>query len=284
MDRKQNRCCVAGLVLCALVAGCEGRTKTVTGGMEAEAACIAEGEQTIEVNGVSLVYEVHGEGLPVVLLHGNGGSHHDLDTLAAQMAHAGYRVWAIDSRGQGDNAPLPEYHYKDMAEDVYCFCQQLGIRRPIVYGWSDGGIVALLLEILHPGTADCMAISGANITTDCAADPDQWDSFTADSQNPLVAMMLNEPNISPEEMATIQCPVLVMAGEHDLISEAHTRMIASQLPNSRLMILPGENHGSYIWNSPKVGEILLRYLPDRQVDVRNILLVEDDSWLECGGC
>ena len=244
---KTNLLALAGLALCVLT-NCTGASKSPSA------------EQVAEVNDVSLVYEVKGEGYPIVLLHGNGGSHHDLDTLANQMARAGYQVWAIDSRGQGANAPLPEYHYKDMAQDVFCFCQKFGIERPIVYGWSDGGIVALLLEIMHPGTVECMAISGANITTDCAADQEMWNTFTADSLNPLVAMMLHEPNISPEEMASIQCPVLVCAGENDLISEEHTRMIASQLPNSELMIVPGEDHVSYIWNNPRMGRILLAFL------------------------
>lgn len=248
MNRNGISWVMAAMALCMLMDGC------------AESRGLRVAEQVAEVNDVSLVYEVMGEGRPVVLLHGNGGSHHDLDTLSAQLVGAGYRVWALDSRGQGANVPLTEYHYKDMAEDVFAFCRMFGIERPIVYGWSDGGIVALLLEIMHPGTVSCMAISGANISPDCAADPDVWASFTADSLNPLVAMMLHEPNISPEEMASIQCPVLVCAGENDLISEEHTRMIAAQLPKGELLLLPGEDHSSYIWHNPKMGEILLDFL------------------------
>ena len=76
---------------------------------------------TARVNGVELFYAVEGRGKPVILLHGNGGSHNDLETTTRQLAQAGYRVYAIDSRGQGANEPLDEYHYKDMAEDVYQF-------------------------------------------------------------------------------------------------------------------------------------------------------------------
>ena len=124
--------------------------------------------KTIEVNGVSLVYQRVGRlsGQPVVLLHGNGGSHEHLSVMAQQLDSAGYLVYALDSRGQGANAPLEEYHYADMAEDVYAFCQALGIEQPAVFGWSDGGIVALLTEVLHPGTFRAIAVSGANITPD----------------------------------------------------------------------------------------------------------------------
>ena len=218
-------------------------------------------ERTITVNNTSILYEVSGTGKPIILLHGNGGSHHDLDTLHAQLQHAGYKVYALDSRGQGANPPLTEYHYKDMADDVYQFCQSLHINNPIIYGWSDGGIIALELEIMHPGTASQLIICGANLNPNGLKE-DFHAHFiaTADTTNPLTRMMLYEPNITIEQLSTIQCPVLVCAGEHDLISEAHTRLIAESIPKGELLIIPNEDHGSYIWHSPKIGNILLQHL------------------------
>ena len=55
---------------------------------------------TIEVNGVSLFHAAEGAGKPVILLHGNGGSHNDLETTQRELAQAGYMVYALDSRGQ----------------------------------------------------------------------------------------------------------------------------------------------------------------------------------------
>lgn len=218
-------------------------------------------EHTIIVNNTSILYEVSGNGTPIILLHGNGGSHNDLDTLHAQLHQAGYKVYALDSRGQGANAPLAEYHYKDMAEDVYQFCQALHINNPIIYGWSDGGIIALELEIMHPGTACQLIICGANLNPNGLKE-DFHAHFvaTADTTNPLTRMMLYEPNITTEQLAGITCPVLVCAGQHDLISETHTRLIAESIPKGELLIIPNEDHGSYIWHSPKIGNILLQHL------------------------
>ena len=98
-------------------------------------------------------------GKPVVLLHGNGGSHKSLTTQAVQLARAGYRVYSLDSRGQGANAPLEEYHYADMMEDTYMFIRQLGLEKPALFGWSDGGIIELMLEMAHPGTCGPMVAS-----------------------------------------------------------------------------------------------------------------------------
>lgn len=217
---------------------------------------------SISVNGTTLAYETFGEGQPVLLIHGNGGSHHDLDTLAHQLAKAGYKVYAPDSRGHGDNPPLKEYHYADMAEDMYQFCQQLNIEKPIIYGWSDGGIIALVLEMAHPGTAHSMVVSGANIYPGKRIDELYGGSFFAeiDLDNPLDAMMFCEPDIEAEALKAITCPVLVTAGINDLIPEPHTRLIAESLPNAQLLILPDEDHFSYIVDSPKIGEIMLDFL------------------------
>ena len=225
--------------------------------------------KTIEVNGVSLVYQRVGRlsGQPVVLLHGNGGSHEHLSVMAQQLDSAGYLVYALDSRGQGANAPLDEYHYADMAEDVYAFCQALGIEQPAVFGWSDGGIVALLTEVLHPGTFRAIAVSGANITPDGIVGFEEMRrALTTDSLGnaivpaPLHKMMLTEPHITPAELGTIASPTLVVAGEHDLILEEQTRLIARSIPHGSLLILRGEDHGSHIWQNPKMGRVLLDYL------------------------
>lgn len=220
---------------------------------------------TINLNGQDIFYAVEGKGRPVILLHGNGGSHNDLETMQRQLAQAGYTAYALDSRGQGANKPLPEYHYKDMARDVYEFIRTIGLQRPAVYGWSDGGIVALELESMFPGTCSLLVTSGANICVDGAISDQVFkDIFGADdnidSLTPLVRMMRLEPNMTPSDMQNIRIPVLVCAGENDLILPTHTQYIVDCLPNAEKRIIPGEDHGSYIWHNPMMGNILLDFL------------------------
>lgn len=217
---------------------------------------------TIEVNGQSIFYSVEGVGKPVVLIHGNGGSHNDLETTSRQLAQNGYLVYAFDSRGQGANTPLNEYHYIDMAEDTYQFISQLNIEKPAVFGWSDGGIIALQTEILHPGTFSLIVTSGANATTTGALDDEIFAQIfgAPDSErSPLVQMMYDEPNMTTEELQTIQCPALICAGEHDLILESHTRYIADCIPNATVKIFEGADHGSHIWHNKLMGEAILEY-------------------------
>ena len=224
----------------------------------------------IEVNGQRLLYAVRGPegGRPVVLLHGNGGSHKSLLTQAKQLAKQGYRVYSPDSRGQGANPPLAEYHYTDMAEDSYCFIKALGLEKPAVYGWSDGGILALMIEMYHPGTCSSIAISGANLYPECGEGFEEFKAWILQEGTPLAMMMLSEPQIDPVELSAIKCPALVTAGDEDLISEEHTRLIADNIPNSTLVIVKHATHGSFIKRNPRMGRLLLKFLADCQADRR----------------
>lgn len=215
---------------------------------------------TVEVNGVSLLYAAEGAGKPVILLHGNGGSHNDLETAHRELAQAGYMVYALDSRGQGANPPLEEYHYKDMATDVYEFISLKGLEKPVVFGFSDGGIIALQMEVMYPGTLGAIVTGGANIFVEDALIPSFVEDFLAQpSDNPLVKMLQTEPSMTVEDMKTIGCPALIMSGEHDLIRQEHTVLIGESIPDAETKIIPGEDHGSYICNSPKLAPLILDF-------------------------
>lgn len=218
---------------------------------------------TVEVNGVSLFYAAEGSGKPVILLHGNGGSHNDLETTHRELAQAGYMVYALDSRGQGANPRLDEYHYKDMATDVYEFIKLKGLEKPAVFGFSDGGIIALQLEVMYPGTLGAIVTGGANIFVEDALIQSFAEGFLAQpSTEPLVIMLQTEPSMTVEDMKGIGCPSLIMSGEHDLIRQEHTLLIGENIPSGRPVIIPGEDHGSYICNSPKLAPLILEFFKE----------------------
>ena len=218
----------------------------------------------LTVNGVTLHYEVAGEGKPVVLVHGNGEDHHLFDIEIEQLAAAGYKVYAPDSRGHGANEPLSEYHYADMAEDMYQFIQALDLGKPAFYGFSDGGIIGLLLVLNHPDCLSALAISGTNLSPE-GTTPEFLEEFTAINEkepDPLITLMLTEPHIDPETLKSISIPVLVTAGENDLILESETKKIVGMIPNATMMILEGHDHGSYIAGSEIMGKLLIGFLKE----------------------
>ena len=217
--------------------------------------------EMVHVNGMDLHYAVAGSGRPVILIHGNGEDHNLFETQIDQLTAAGYRVYAPDSRGHGANAPLTEYHYADMAEDVYQLIRALDLDRPLYYGHSDGGIIGLLLEISHPGTVSGMAVSGTNLSPAGLekAFIDKYAAINEKSPDPLLTLMLTEPHIDPADLERINIPVLVTAGSNDLILPEESRCIAAHLPQAQLVIVEGADHGSYIVGSEIMGNLLLDY-------------------------
>ena len=220
-----------------------------------------EAKNTVQVNGVCLHYAAAGTGKPVVLVHGNGEDHHLFDVEIGQLVDAGYRVYAPDSRGHGANERLNEYHYADMAEDMHQFIRALGLEKPYFYGHSDGGIIGLLMAMRYPETLGAMAVSGANLTPE-GVDPAFTEEFGARNKehpDPLITLMLTEPHIDPRGLESVDIPVLVTVGEHDLILPEETRRIAEHLPNARLTVVEGEDHGSYIAGSEIMGRLLIDF-------------------------
>ena len=221
-----------------------------------------EATEVAEVNGVRLHYARAGKGRPIVLVHGNAEDHHLFDTEIRQLTAAGYEVYAPDSRGHGANAPMAEYHYEDMAEDIYQFIRAMGLQKPALYGHSDGGIIALTLEIRHPGTIGIMAISGTNLSPDGLV-PDflaEYTELNLKQPDPLVTLMLTEPHIDPQSLKNLDLPVLVTVGEKDLILRSETDKIMENLPNAELAVVKGADHGSYIAGSEVMGKMLIGFL------------------------
>ena len=87
-----------------------------------------------EVNGITLWYEVRGQGKPLILLHGNGEDHTIFDELAARLGEH-YTVYAVDSRDHGRSSRMEKLSYEIMASDVEALIESLGLRgaAPVSY-------------------------------------------------------------------------------------------------------------------------------------------------------
>jgi pimeloyl-ACP methyl ester carboxylesterase len=219
-----------------------------------------------KANGVSLYYEKFGQGgHPVILLHGNGESHRIFDVLAKHLS-LNHTVYAIDSRDHGKSSKVKSLAYGEMMEDVAEFIRKKRLEKPILYGFSDGGIIGLLLVIQYPEIISKLIISGANTRPDGIKRRylvlmKMVYFFTRDRKYKL---MLTQPNITAEELKTITTPTIILVGSRDIVKEGHTRDIAEQIPESRLIILEGETHGSYVLHSKKLHDVMEPFLPKRK--------------------
>lgn len=204
---------------------------------------------------IQLHCQEKGSGQPFLFLHGNG---EDSRYFARQIGHFSnrYQVIAIDTRGHGQtprgSAP---FTIKQFALDLYGFMTERHLTESIILGFSDGANVAMEFALQHPEMVKALVLNGGNLNPDgvkravqepieaayTLAKQTAGQSPEALKKAELLALMVNEPNIRPEELSRIICPTLVICGTDDMIKEEHTREIARNLPNAVLEFIEGDH-------------------------------------------
>ena len=218
-------------------------------------------------------YIEKGEGFPLILLHGNGEDvsyfEHQMEPFARH-----FRVIAIDTRGHGQT-PRGEapFTIRQFAEDLLGFMDLHQIEKAHVLGFSDGGNIAMVFALAHPERVEKLILDGANLNASGVKSKIQIPieigyrmarlfakkSPEARKNAELLGLMVNDPNVKPEELARIQNPTLVMAGDNDMIKDRHTRLIAASIPGAELAIIPG-SHFIANKNPDAFNEAVLRFL------------------------
>ncbi len=216
-----------------------------------------------DIRGFKMYCEVYGKGKPLLIIHGNGGS---ISNFINQIPYFSkkYEVIVADSRAQGNSADNSDsLTYEMMADDYAALLDALSIDSAYVIGWSDGGINGLLLAIRHPGKVRKLAVTGANLVPDTSAVPQEiWDmvipaydslknkSYPNSQEKAsfkLLRLLVEQPHIPLKDLHTIQCPVLVIGGDHDVIKEEHTMLIFKNIPKAYLWILPNSGHSTPVY-------------------------------------
>ncbi|PKF73667.1 alpha/beta fold hydrolase [Chryseobacterium sp. PMSZPI] len=219
-----------------------------------------------DVNGIKMYCETYGQGQPLLLIHGNGGSIVDFSKQIPFFSK-NYKVIVADSRSHGKSIDKgDQLTYEMMADDYAELLQKMKIDSAFVIGWSDGGINGLLLTMRHPEKVKKLIITGANLRPDSTAV--QADVFKRVSSNytkfkeqfinkkdktDLDYMVLKykrllseQPNINPKTLHKITVPVLVVGGDYDVIKPEHTMEIFRNIPKAYLWILPDSGHSTVV--------------------------------------
>lgn len=229
----------------------------------------------IQIDEGEIYFETYGKGSPLILLHGNNASINSFRNQIGPLSQY-YKVIAIDTRGQGNsiNKKMSPYTYEQFAKDLEDVMNALSIKKASLLGWSDGGNTALLFALRHPERLEKTIVMGANLFPGPDAIEEnviqlfenRRDSLLQqadpESQNllRLTELVLKEPHIKAAALSTIAIPVLVVAGEFDVVKKEHTQLIYSHLKNSRLEIIPGGDHYSPL-NKPRTfNRIVLDFL------------------------
>lgn len=204
---------------------------------------------------IHLHYIEKGEGVPLILLHGNGENggyfEHQLECFSKR-----YRVIAVDTRGHGDSPRGSRpFSIQQFAEDLHDFMDDMGVLKAILLGFSDGGNVALCFSLKYPERVLKLILNGANLEPAGVKPRYQWPivvgyylarcfskmSEKAKRNAEMLGLMVKEPQIDPAELARLSMPVLVIAGANDMIKDSHTRLIYSSLSNARLFVVEGDH-------------------------------------------
>lgn len=199
---------------------------------------------------IKLHYVEKGTGFPLILLHGNGEDHtyfvHQIEHFSKTR-----RVIAIDTRGHGlspkGTAPFTIIQF---SEDLYNFMNDLEIEQADILGFSDGGNIALTFALQHQDRIHKLILNGANLYPKGVKATVQIPIVIGyhlakllggKEKAELLGLMVNEPNIAPQNLSTLTVPTLVIAGNKDMIKTSHTELIAASLSNAALEILPGDH-------------------------------------------
>ena len=234
----------------------------------------------VEANGLRVYYEVYGEGEPLLLIHGGTATSRSWASHVPAFAER-FRVFTPDSRGHGrtDN-PAGELDYRVMADDVAALIGALGLQSPLVLGYSDGGQIALELGLRYPGLARGLVLGGTQFRfseayledvrallgiTDGEEEvepeklereqpdfvaylreahahvygPEYWKAYIKQ----IASLWLTPLRYTPEDLAAITDPVLVLVGDRDGACTDEAPELFRSLPNAELAIAPDSDHG-----------------------------------------
>lgn len=239
----------------------------------------------VELPGVKTWYEVEGKGDPVLLLHGGFCTN---ETWGSQRADFGasYRVFLPERRAHGHTPDVEgPLSYHDMASDTIDFLTSVVGGPAHLVGWSDGGIVALLVAIARPDLVRKIVLAGANFRpgpeigmgdmleglvpdspglamfrgmyeASSPDGPDHWPVVVGK----LAEMWRTEPDISPDDLGRIHAPTLVLVGDDDMVNLEHTIALYRAVPNSELAVVPGTSHALFMEKPPAVNRVVLDFL------------------------
>lgn len=222
------------------------------------------------VNGLTMYYEIHGQGKPLVLVHLGGSTIHTNFAKIIPLLAANRLVIALELQAHGrTNDRNSDLSFEQDADDIAELLIQLGIPKADFLGFSNGGTTTLQVAIRHPNLVNKM-ILGSALAKRHGVPAWFWDFMSnahldhmptalkegylqvASNPNGLQIMhdrdakrMVHFSDIPDEQLIAIEAPALIIIGDKDIISPEHALELHRLIANSELAIIPG-GHGEYI--------------------------------------
>lgn len=234
-----------------------------------------------DVNGLHLYYEIHGNGTPLVLIHGGGSTIQTTFGRIIPSLAKTHKVIAVEIQAHGHTADIDRpLSFEQDADDIAELLKQLNIDSADIFGFSNGASTTLQMAIRHPERVRRIIVAStfynragaqpwffdmmANATFEGMPQPfkDAYLAINPDT-NALhrmyerdVARMQSFPDITEAQMKTIKAPAFIIIGDADVVQPEHAVEMHRLLPQSRLAILPG-GHGDYLGEITSVEDTTL---------------------------
>jgi pimeloyl-ACP methyl ester carboxylesterase len=219
--------------------------------------------QYVQLGAVRTWYDEHGDGPPLILLHGGLVDARFFEPNLGVLAER-FHVYTPERRGHGHTPDVDgPITYQVMADDTIAFLDDVVAGPADLVGHSDGAFIALLVAIQRPDLVNRLVmISGGfdksgEAVPDMEFDVDQVVSFLGSAYGevspdgeghfPVVVakigeMMKTEPHLAASELARVAQRSLVMFSDDDLMTLSHAVDMYDALPNAELAVVPGTSH------------------------------------------
>jgi pimeloyl-ACP methyl ester carboxylesterase len=214
------------------------------------------------VRGIKIYAEEYGKGMPLLMIHGNGGSGKSFEKIIPFFSK-NYRVIIADSRAQGKSVDTGDsLSFEMIADDKAALLDAMHIDSAYILGTSDGGIVALVLALRHPDKVIKLAETGADLVPDStgiAIVHSSWlksKKFFDENKNKIFnneaeknrwkvkILDWRQPDIPFSALQSIRCPALIISGDHDMFKVEHALQIYHHIPKAYLWVIPNSGHGT----------------------------------------
>jgi pimeloyl-ACP methyl ester carboxylesterase len=236
----------------------------------------------LKVDGHDLYcYEWENDGEAVVLLHGGLSKTSSWDYLLVPALEDDFHVFAYDRTAHGFTGDRAgSLHFEFQAKEAIAYLETVVKEPAHLVGSSDGAIIALMVAIARPDLVKSIISIGGNfhhsgVEADMGEpsvseeDLAEYTLVSPDAPHTLLEKITrmfkiwkHEPDISIKELSEIQCPVLVVSGDDDVITLAHTQELYEALALGQLAVLPGTSHGLVKEKPELFNAIMMQFLED----------------------
>ncbi len=268
---------------------------TQTAAQDPERPAMDQSKPTVQtgyapVNGLRIYFEIHGKANParppLVLLHGGG------DTIKTSFGHIlpelarDRQIIAFEQQGYGHTADIADrpFSFEQSADDTAALLDHLHIEKADLFGFSNGGTIALQVAIRHPKVVRKLVVASALFKRD-GAYPWLWDAmanaklenmpqelqkeYLKVAPHPENLRMFHDKaaqrmrdfkDIPTDAIRGITAPALVVVGDADVVRPEHAVEMFRLLPRAQLAVLPGTDHMQVTaraeWLAPMIGGFL----------------------------